>query len=67
MWKEKIEKYISEINNKLISENEFLVIIKEICSMEDCPVNQVLYTIDRTEPYGVMYIGNQSLASTHNS
>ncbi len=67
MWKEEIEKYIKEIDNKLISENEFLAIIKQICSIEDCPVNEVLYTIDRAEPYGVKYIGNQSLISTHNS
>ena len=67
MWKEKIEKYIKEIDNKLISENEFLTIIKQICSIEDCPVNKVLYSIDREDPYGVMYIGNQSLISAHNS
>ena len=30
MWKEKIEKYIKEIDNKLISENEFLAIINDI-------------------------------------
>ena len=30
MWKEEIEKYIKEIDNKLISENEFLAIINDI-------------------------------------
>lgn len=67
MWKEEIEKYIREINNKLISENEFLTIVQQICRIEDCPVSKVLYTIDRIEPYGIMYIGNQSLISQHNS
>ena len=67
MWKEEIEKYIREINNKLISENEFLTIVQQICRIEDCPVSKVLYTIDRIEPYGIMYIGDQSLISQHNS
>jgi diguanylate cyclase (GGDEF)-like protein len=67
MWEEKVKKYISEIENKLITENEFLAIIEEICSTEDCPVNKVLYTIDRVQPYCGMFIGDESLLSDHNS
>lgn len=65
MWENEVQKYINEFEKKLISENEFLYILNIIFEMEDCPVEDILYTIDRTDPYGQAYIGSKKLTTEH--
>lgn len=67
MWEKIVQNYIQEIENKLITENEFLKILERIFTLEDCPVDKILYTIDRVQPYGIMNIGDKNLIQEHSS